>query len=106
MEFKEPIKEYPVIEYDFAFAGGGRLPVVLDEAKGDYMQDLGEFFRAELSEKPNILDPEHPIPAKQITIFKRNINAFTKETRMQREPTQEELFNMQKTLHDLAKGIQ
>lgn len=106
MEFKEPIKEYPVTEYDFAFTGGGRLPIILDEAKGDYIRDLGDLFIVELSEKPNILDPDHPIPAKHYTIFKRNVNAFTKETRMHREPTQEELFNMQKTLHDLAKGIQ
>lgn len=106
MEFTEIVKEHPVIDYDFAFVGGGRLPVTVAESKGDYLVDNGNTFVVTLAEKPNILDPDKNIPGEVITVFKQHLTAFIERRRMQREMTKEEMLSMRNLLHPEPKEVQ
>ena len=106
MELKETIKEYPVTDYDFAFIGGSRLPLTLNLEKGDTVLDLETVFVFNLVEKPNVLDPEKPIPGETITVFKSHVTAYIQRDRLQRDPTKEELFNMRNLLHPEVKTVQ
>jgi hypothetical protein len=106
MEIREPIKEYKVTDYDFAFLGGSRLPITINPDKGDIVTEYPDRFIFNLAEKPNPLDSENPLTPERITILKRNLNAYTEKDRMQREPTAEEVFDMQRTIHKLVKGVQ
>ncbi len=106
MEIKSVAKEYPVVDYDFAFIGGGRLPVTIAESKGDSVQDNGTHFTFTIAERANILDPDKSTPGETIRVFKQHVTAYIERHRTQQEFTEEQIFNLRKLLHTPPDTVQ
>lgn len=104
MEYNEPIKEVPVTDYEFAFVGGKTLPLTLEES--DSIQELHDRFVVNVAPKPNLFDPDRPLPSEVITVFKQHLTAYITRSRMRREPTQEELVDMRQLVHNMSDTVQ
>jgi hypothetical protein len=106
MELEQPKLEKDVIEYDFIFQGGSKLPITLDTGAGDTVTEEPERFVLYLAAKPSPTDDEVLMPAETAYVYKSNLVAFIVRNRKMRLPTPEEKFQFKKTLHSLVKGIQ
>ena len=106
MEIIQPVAEKEVIDYDFMFTSGAKLVVTLDFAAGDKFQETPDRFILDITSKPSPADPEDKTDEETLEVFKTGLAALNKCKRMQRVPSEEELFQMRKTLHTAAKLIQ
>jgi hypothetical protein len=106
MEIIDPVQEKDVVDYDFAFSNGMRICQTLDTSLGDRAEEFDDRYLLFLAEKPSITDPDDLMPAETVTVFKDQVVLLINRTRKQRLPTEEERFEMYKTLHQLAKTVQ
>lgn len=107
MEIKEQVAEKDVVDYDFSFVGGARLPLTVDAESGDTFEDAGDMYVVTIKPKPNLIDPEQP-PTDEETynVLKRNLSAYLIRKRKQKVLTAEQLFDMRQFLHPTSKKTQ
>lgn len=105
MEILEKIQERNVTDYDFMFVSGQKMSITLDFGVGDTFEELEDRYRLFVEAKPSFLGQE-PTEAETVQVFKNHLAMLASSSRTVRIPTEEESFEMQQTLHKLAKGIQ
>lgn len=103
MELQEQFKEHDVVDYSFMFPTGSKLNVTIDLTLGDSIENLNEKYVVVLKGKPSLTDPDETIDPEEIVVFKQSLAAVSATFRKQRQPTEEELFNMRKFVHQIAK---
>lgn len=106
MVINEPVKERDVIDYDFTFTSGMRLPLTVDVEAGDTIQEFSDRFELTLVGKPSMTDLDEVLQPEDVIVYKATLAAFIKRYRKQRIPNADELFDMKKTIHQLAKSVQ
>jgi hypothetical protein len=106
MDIIEPLREREIVDYDFLFISGSKLAIVVDVAAGDTATELPDRYVMSLSSKPSASDPDDLSDPETMEVFKVGLAAVVTCKRKQRMPTEEELFDMQKTYHSIAKGVQ
>jgi hypothetical protein len=106
MEIVNPVREKDITEYDFALTNGVRLTQSIDVTAGDYMEDNEDHYAIFLSRKPSLSNPEDMLDEELVKVFKDKVAVLITRKRKQRLPTDEELFDMRKTLLKLAKTVQ
>jgi hypothetical protein len=106
MEIKEVVKTKDVMDCDFHFVNGNRMQFTLDLEAGDSVEETDELFRVVTVAKPNLIDPEEVSPEETVTLYKRNLTVAGVRLRKQALPTEEQLFNMRKLLHNLPAEVQ
>ena len=105
MKIAETVREREVVDYDFMFLGGTKLTITVDAVAGDTVREFGDRYIINTTERKG-LTPEDDVSAEELILFKGHLAVLGICKRLQRLPTEEELFNMRKTLHTLAKGVQ
>lgn len=103
MKLDEPVLTKAVVDYDFLFTHGVKLPLTLDLNAGDSVTDEGERFVVHLVAKPSKFDPEEILPAETAYVYKANLLTYVIRERQQRIPTPEEQFDMKQAVQRLAK---
>jgi hypothetical protein len=103
MEINEVIKEHDVVDYNFMFPTGSKLTVTVDLTLNESAVEMADRFVVNTVNKPNFSNPEEIIEAEEIVVFKSGLAAVTTCKRKQRQPTEEELFDMRKLMHEIAK---
>lgn len=104
MQLVERQEEFKnVTDWDFTFNNGYRIPITIDEAVGDKVEEQEDRYVLNLTEKSGMLDPEDKLPAELATVFKANLLTVVVRHRKQRIPTAEEQFDMRKLLHKVPK---
>jgi hypothetical protein len=103
MEINEVIKEHDVIDYNFMFPTGSKLTVTIDLDLGEEAQEQEDRYIVSTVEKTSFTNPDETVDAETITVFKAGLAAVTTCKRKQRQPTEEEIFNMRKLMHEVAK---
>lgn len=106
MEITESVLEKDVIDYDFTLVGGLRMPMTIEAGIGDSATEEADRWIIHLTAKPRPTDPDDLMPEEHIHLYKRNVIGVIIRPRKQRVPDPEEVFNMRKTLHALAKQVQ
>lgn len=106
MDIVEQIVEHDVVDWDFMFAGGAKLAITLDSTAGDFCEALEDRYVLTTVDKPSLTTPDEIVAGEVIQVFKQHLAVVATCSRKQRQPSEEEKFNMQKTLHALAKGLQ
>lgn len=106
MDISEPIKERDIVDYDFMFTSGAKLAVAVDEAAGDTVEEQTDRFIFNVVSKPTVGDPTELTDPETLQVFKLGLAAICSCKRKQRMPTEEELFDMHKLVHTIAKTIQ
>lgn len=106
MEIVSPVKERIITDYDFMFASGAKLTITLDFEAGDKLVEEPDRYIVDITSKPSFSDPEEYTDEEQLVVFKSGLAAINICKRNQRMPSEEELFEMQTTLHKLANNIQ
>jgi hypothetical protein len=106
MEIQEQIKEHNVTDYDFMFNSGSKLAITIDHDAGDNVQELGDRYILDTVAKPGLIDPEDSVDAETVEVFKTQLAVVARCNRKQRVPTEEEVFNTRKLLHEMTKSIQ
>lgn len=101
----EPV-EKDVTDYDFMFVSGAKLAITVDWENGDTVFVYDDRYVINTKERKSEMDPEEAVAAQQLEVFKAQLAAVAIQPRKQRVPTAEELFDMQATIHQLAKRIQ
>jgi hypothetical protein len=100
----EKIKEHSVTDYNFMFPGSGKLTVCIDHDAGDTAVEHDDRYELDTVARPGLTDPDDQIDPEHMVIYKRHLAVVIRTERKQRQPSEEELFNMRKTLHALAGG--
>jgi hypothetical protein len=98
MELVETVKFKEVIDYDFMFVGGDKVAFAVEPAAGDSFEEQTDRFVINLVSKPSIIIPEEKSDPSTIEIFKSGIAAKVTTPRKVRLPSEEEVFNMRKTI--------
>jgi hypothetical protein len=106
MDIVAPVKERLLTDYDFMFASGAKITVTLDSEAGDKLNEGNDRYVIDIVAKPSISDPEDFTDEEQLVIYKSGLAAVNICKRSQRMPNEEELFDMQKTLHALSSKVQ
>jgi hypothetical protein len=101
----EPI-EKDVTDYDFMFVGGSKLTITVDWEAGDTVDAYDDRYVIYTRERKNEKNPLETLDAEQLEVFKAQLAAVAIRTRKQRIPTEEELFDMRATIHQLARSVQ
>ena len=106
MQIAEQSKEREVTYYDFMFMTGNKLTITVDEEAGDQVEHHDHKYWFSIAAKPNTLDPEASVDAEEMHVHTRNLAFVAIRKRKHRLPSQEEMFDMRKTLQGLSKTIQ
>ena len=107
MDIVEVAKERDLADYDFMFISGAKLVVTIEEAIGDSVTEHPDRFVIEIKPKPvGFTAPEEKTDEETLTVFKTGLAAMNVCKRKQREPTENEIFEMNKTLHKMSKLVQ
>jgi len=106
MELLKPIKERDITDYDFMFISGAKLAITIDEQAGDTVKEHADRFTLDIVAKPSLTDATEFSEAEVMQVYKIGLAAVVTCKRKQRMPTEEEMFDMQATVHKLAKQIQ
>lgn len=106
MEVVEQVKEHDVVDFDFMFASGSKLAVTLDETAGDTYDENPNSYVLNVVAKPSLSDPDEKVEPETIEVYKAHLAVSVIRQRKQRTPSEEEQFNMRKTIHALAKRVQ
>lgn len=106
MEIVNPVKVHEVIDYDFMFTSGNKLAVTVDLDAGDSIDSSDTMYTINIKSKPNVTDPDTFTDEETLIIYKTGLAAVGICKRKQKQPSVEEIFEMQKTVHKLAKLVQ
>jgi len=106
MEIVETIKDKELTDYAFMFQSGAKLAITIDAEAGDTFQEAADRFLITIASKPSLTDPEEKTDAEALCIFKSGLAAINIVNRIQRQHTEEELFDMRQTIKALSKTIQ
>jgi hypothetical protein len=106
MDILEPIKERDIVDYDFMFVGGAKLAITLDPEAGDTVNEYDTHYELHTVARPNPTNPEDSIDAETVKVFKNQLAVLATCWRKQRMPSEEEKREMEKFIHELAKGVQ
>lgn len=107
MEINETVVEKEVIDYDFSFIGGSRLPLTVDIEAGDTFEVVPDGYNITITPKPNFINPEQAgTDQETYHIVKQNLCALLIRKRKQRILTTEELFDLRKFLYPTPKDVQ
>ncbi len=108
MEILEKDKQRKVADYNFLFKAGATFNLTVDEEAGDTVTEEPEFYAFSLVPKVSVIQQEkQEMDAEYLKIFKTNLAVISIRKRMQRLPSEEELFDLRSTVKALAsKTIQ
>ncbi len=108
MEIETPKKERNVSDYDFMFSSGSKLTVTLDFEAGDKLEEQTDRYVLDITPKPTATDPDEFTDEEQLLVFKAGLAAINICKRVQRLPSEEEIFEMYSKLHGAtaAKKVQ
>lgn len=104
MEFAQEPKFKDVINYDFTFSNGYRIPIIIDEELGDKIEELEDRFILNLVEKPSFTDPDDKLAAEIATVYKKHLLTVVIQKRKQRVQTAEEQLEFRDTIKSLIKA--
>jgi len=104
MNLVEKTKEHKVTDYNFMFPGSGKLTVTIDHDAGDTAVEYDDRYELDTVVRPSFSDPDEQVDPEHMVIYKKHLAVVIRTDRKQRQPSEEELFNMRKTLHALAGG--
>lgn len=106
MVIPEPAVLRDVIDYEFSFANGMRLPITVDVGLGDSVDEKEEgILTISLVAKPSAVDPDVMLSEETITIFKKQLSAVIFRKRKQLVSSPEERLEMKRLIHQMAKSI-
>jgi hypothetical protein len=106
MEIKETVKEHLVVDYDFMFTSGNKLTMTVDVDLGDTVAELADRYLFNTVPRPGMTEDEDAVEAETLEVFKAGLAAVSTCKRKQRQATEEEVFDLRKTVHALAKSVQ
>lgn len=106
MAIPEQVVTRDVLDYDFSFSNGMRLPITVDLELGDTVEDKDGKLVICLTSKPSSVNPDVMMPAETITIFLDKVSAIVFRQRKQLVTSPDEALGMKRLIHEMAKGIQ
>lgn len=106
MEIKETVKEHLVVDYDFMFTSGNKLTMTIDVDLGDSAEERADRYVFNTVPRVGLSEDDEPIEAETLEVFKAGLAAVSTCKRKQRQATDEEVFDLRKTVHALAKSVQ
>lgn len=109
MEIIQAVKHHTVTDYEFMFVSGSKLTITLDIDLGDSITESSDRYVIKTVKRPGLPfseDQDEASEGESLEVFKTGLAAISAIARKQRQPTNEELLELQSTIKQFSKTVQ